>query len=91
MGAYVLAGELAQSRGDYTVAFSEYESSLREFVKKNQDLAEASVKIMSSSWVAWLTNQMIQLLPNSTIQWMRTWGVKRINEAANALVLKDYN
>jgi len=90
VGAYVLAGELAQAQGDYKIAFSEYERNLRQFVNKNQKLAEANVRLMSSSWVTWLAHQLIRLLPSWSIQWIRTWGVKRIHEAANDLVLKNY-
>lgn len=56
MGAYVLAGELAQAQGDYTIAFSEYERCLRQFINKNQELAGANVWLMSSPWAAWLMN-----------------------------------
>ena len=35
VGAYVLAGELAEAEGDYIRAFQRYEEGLRAFVKKN--------------------------------------------------------
>ena len=33
VGAYVLAGELAEARGDHCLAFERYETSMREFVE----------------------------------------------------------
>lgn len=38
VGAYVLAGELAQSGGDPAAAFSRYEERMRDFVEVNQAL-----------------------------------------------------
>ncbi|SFP39795.1 2-polyprenyl-6-methoxyphenol hydroxylase [Amycolatopsis arida] len=40
VGAYVLAGELARAGGDHTVAFPAYESRIRDFVERNQRLAD---------------------------------------------------
>ena len=37
LGAYILAGELAEADGDYAIAFTRYESLMRDFVKKCQD------------------------------------------------------
>ncbi|TCC47755.1 FAD-dependent oxidoreductase [Kribbella capetownensis] len=37
IGAYVLAGELAESRGDYRAAFARYEARLRKAVQTTQD------------------------------------------------------
>lgn len=39
VGAYVLAGELAEVQGDYRCAFARYEQAMREYVIKNQQLA----------------------------------------------------
>jgi 2-polyprenyl-6-methoxyphenol hydroxylase-like FAD-dependent oxidoreductase len=40
VGAYVLAHELARSRGDHVSAFARYEAKLRPFVAQNQAIAE---------------------------------------------------
>ncbi|MEU5190559.1 FAD-dependent monooxygenase [Streptomyces klenkii] len=40
VGAYVLAGELANSRGDHRAAFARYERVMRGYVRKNQQLAQ---------------------------------------------------
>jgi 2-polyprenyl-6-methoxyphenol hydroxylase-like FAD-dependent oxidoreductase len=39
VGAYVLAGELAQAGGDHVAAFAAYERELRGYVTGNQALA----------------------------------------------------
>ncbi|TDO51991.1 2-polyprenyl-6-methoxyphenol hydroxylase-like FAD-dependent oxidoreductase [Kribbella sp. VKM Ac-2571] len=41
VGAYVLAGELAQARGDFRTAFDRYEERLRKAVSKTQDGSRA--------------------------------------------------
>ncbi|MEV0789962.1 FAD-dependent monooxygenase [Kribbella sp. NPDC050459] len=41
VGAYVLAGELAQARGDFRTAFARYEATLRKAVSTTQDGSRA--------------------------------------------------
>ena len=98
VGAYVLAGELAEAQGDYCKAFQRYEESLREFVKKNQRLAQMSVTLMEgsgSSWrmsiIIWLIHHLGKLLPGSWIQFFKKRGLRQTTKAANALTLKDYS
>lgn len=43
VGAYVLAEELAATRGDHATAFAEYERRMRPFVQVNQALAHESI------------------------------------------------
>lgn len=96
VGAYVLAGELAAAQGNHETAFSEYEKTLYKFVKKNQDLVQMNTDLMGenrdpNSLIAWMHNELIQLLPESiVIELWKKWGVKCINEAANNLELKNY-
>jgi 2-polyprenyl-6-methoxyphenol hydroxylase-like FAD-dependent oxidoreductase len=40
VGAYVLAEELANNRGDYAAAFAKYETRMRPFVALNQALID---------------------------------------------------
>jgi len=93
VGAYVLAGELAQAQGDYEIAFSAYEKVLRKFVKKNQDLVEMNVAIMteSDSWLTWMHHHLMELLPDSWVHVLKKLGTKRVNKAANDLDLKDHS
>ena len=95
VGAYVLAGELAAAQGNYQIAFSQYETELRNFVKKNQDLVEISLAHMTgqqNSSMVWWYNQLTQVLPEGVvIELFKKWGVKNINDAANGLKLKNYH
>lgn len=93
VGAYVLAGELAASQGEYISAFSNYEEVLREFVSTNQKLAQMSASLMTgteTSWKAWLHNLLLRFMPKSWILFLKERGLKRITKAANAITLKDY-
>lgn len=94
VGAYVLAGELAAAQGDNIRAFSQYEKVLREFVDKNQKLAQMSASLMTgeeASWKTWLHKHLLRLMPKSWILFLKERGLKRITKAANALALKDYS
>ncbi len=95
VGAYILAGELYAAQGDHEMGFSNYEKVLRQFVKKNQDLVELNVALMTGkkdSWITWMHQQLIQLLPESAVvELWKKWGVKCMNEAANDLKLKNYS
>src|SRR5262249_37119362 len=44
VGAYVLAGELYATRGDYHKAYATYEQEMRDFVRVNQKLGESTAK-----------------------------------------------
>lgn len=93
-GAYVLASELAEAQGDYEKAFVSYENVIAEFVTENQQIAETSLNIMSEkrkSWLAWLHEHLMWLMPGRWVSFLKQQGVKRINKAANALKLKDYD
>ncbi len=98
VGAYVLAGELAEANGDYNRAFPSYERYLSEFIKKNQELAKLSVTLMegsSLSWIestmVWMSHNLYRLLPGSLIQFFKNWGLRQTTKAANALILKNYS
>ncbi len=64
VSAYVLAGELAKARGDYTQAFTRYENRLRPFILKKQ----AAAKMFASSFAPktrfglFVRNQVIKAL-----------------------------
>lgn len=90
-GAYVLAGELAEAKGNYQLAFSRYEELVRPFAKKNQKLAMMSARIMSgSSYSIWL-HRLGAFLPARLILYFKNKALKRTTKAANALNLKEYN
>jgi 2-polyprenyl-6-methoxyphenol hydroxylase-like FAD-dependent oxidoreductase len=62
--AYVLAGELARSAGDYPTAFANYESQLRPFIQGKQRAAEnfASTFVPETQFGIWLRNQATKLM-----------------------------
>lgn len=89
-GAYVLAGELADARGETHLAFSHYEKLMRPFVEQNQALAKMSASIMKgSSYSVWLY-RFASIMPAKVIHYFKTLALKRTTKAANALTLKEY-
>jgi 2-polyprenyl-6-methoxyphenol hydroxylase-like FAD-dependent oxidoreductase len=88
VGAYVLAGELAGKRKDYKNAFLSYEANLKEFVKKNQDLAKMSGDLMSAP--LWVIKAFLRLMPKKWIHFFKNLGLRKTKKAANAIELKAY-
>ncbi|MEU8244705.1 FAD-dependent monooxygenase [Nonomuraea sp. NPDC048916] len=88
VGAYVLAGELAEGGGA-----EGYEAEMRPFAAANQALGPANLKgmVIGSRAALWTQLTMLRLLP-------RLPGAERmisrvtgpIHRAANAITLKDY-
>lgn len=95
IGAYILAGELAQCAGKYSHAFHEYEKSMRPFVALNQELGIRAAKLMRSSetnsLLAWLHKLALRLAPGSWVEFFTKRAAKRIAKAANAITLKKYS
>ena len=62
--AYVLAGEIARARNDYTRAFQAYEKQLRRFVEDKQETAarSASTFVPSTKFGVWTRNQATKLM-----------------------------
>ena len=62
--AYVLAGELAKSKGDYEAAFRRYEGSLRPFMEKKQEAARtfASSFAPKTRFGLFVRNQVMKAL-----------------------------
>lgn len=92
IGAYVLAGELKEAKGNYKEAFASYETLLRPFIRKNQDLANMSASIMQGAFFyRFLLQYLLPLLPQTFVRYFKGQGLKRIQEAANAIQLKEYS
>jgi 2-polyprenyl-6-methoxyphenol hydroxylase-like FAD-dependent oxidoreductase len=94
IGAYVLAGELAAASGAHQAAFRQYEKEMRPFVRLNQALGIKSANLMRSKetknvWT-WLLGQIIRIAPGRMIEFFINRSTRRIHQAANAIVLKDY-
>jgi 2-polyprenyl-6-methoxyphenol hydroxylase-like FAD-dependent oxidoreductase len=95
IGAYVLAGELAAASGAYATALDQYEKELRPFVTLNQALGLKSANLMRSkehrSVSAWLLEKMMEFAPGRMVEFFINRSTRRIHQAANSIVLKDYS
>jgi 2-polyprenyl-6-methoxyphenol hydroxylase-like FAD-dependent oxidoreductase len=89
VGAYILAGELAEAGGDYTIAYARYESLMREFVKKCQGLADGGVDwfVPRTRLRLWLSNQMWKVLPYTP--W-KNLMIEVPLKIGNSIRLKEY-
>ncbi|HZS55431.1 MAG TPA: FAD-dependent monooxygenase [Bryobacteraceae bacterium] len=89
VGAYILAGELSQADGDYTLAFERYESLMRDFVKRGQGIADGGTDwfVPRTRFRLWLSNQMWKVLPYTP------WKNMMIDvplKIGNSICLKEY-
>jgi 2-polyprenyl-6-methoxyphenol hydroxylase-like FAD-dependent oxidoreductase len=84
LGAYILAGELAQANGNYTRAFAAYEAEMGEPVRRSRAMARGIAKglIPNSRAGVWaLTHgaQLISMLPaplTKAVARLNTKGVR---------------
>lgn len=89
VGAYVLAGELAASAGDYVAAFVRYQDALREAVKRAKAFANGAPRFLlpASRGQLWMTIQVMRMMTRKPFTGLMSSGVEK---AANAVTLKDY-
>jgi 2-polyprenyl-6-methoxyphenol hydroxylase-like FAD-dependent oxidoreductase len=89
IGAYILAGELAVSNGDYQAAFARYEHEMRTFVKSCQEFAlQGKAFLMPDLRLQyWLLNQVTRMLPYMPWKKLITDSFQK---TTNAITLKDY-
>lgn len=89
VGAYVLAGELASSGGDYAAAFARYESAMRSYVEGCQKLADSvGMMVPSNGFLAAVMRLNIRLMAH--LPWMRDLPAKMARRAASAMTLPSY-
>ena len=90
VGAYILAGELAEADGDYRIAFARYESLMQEFVKKCQGLADGGVDwfVPRTRLRFWLSNQLWKVLPYTP--W-KNLMIEVPLKIGNSITLKEYS
>jgi 2-polyprenyl-6-methoxyphenol hydroxylase-like FAD-dependent oxidoreductase len=64
VGAYILAGELKEANGNYTIAFEQYENILKPFINKKQDKAQSFSKsfVPKSNFGIWIRNAIVNLM-----------------------------
>lgn len=89
VGAYVLAREIDESNGDYTLAFDKYENNMRKFVEAAQDLADANQQVFTESSIRMKAQlYLLRILPKKIIQYFTYRGKKQMKEVANGLTLE---
>jgi 2-polyprenyl-6-methoxyphenol hydroxylase-like FAD-dependent oxidoreductase len=90
IGAYVLAGELAEANGDYQLAFKNYESLMRAFVEKCQGIADGGADwfVPRTRFRLWLSTQMWKILPHTPWKNMMNDVPLKIG---NSIQIKDYD
>ena len=71
VGAFVLAGEIAQSGNDLSVAFRGYETTLRPYVEKGQSIAlggkAPDLINPQTGWGVWLLRLLLEIVSLSRI------------------------
>ncbi len=97
VGAYILAGELAASAGDYKKAFYAYQMEMGPFIEKNQQLGLNALKQMfpKSKKQVWLQINVMRLLLHLPWKKKVLKGLfkriqQKVDEAANGASLKNY-
>ncbi|RJQ79382.1 FAD-dependent oxidoreductase [Pseudonocardiaceae bacterium YIM PH 21723] len=92
VGAYVLAGELAAADGAHRVAFGRYERVLREFVLRNQALAQSSVRAFQSGrFTLWIQVQVLRLVSRLPFrERLYSRSANPLESASRALALPAY-
>lgn len=89
VGAYVLAREIEESKGDYTLAFDKYEKNMRKFVESAQDLAEDNQQAFTESTILMkIQLYLMKILPKKIIQYFTDRGKMKMKEVANGLTLE---
>src|ERR1700761_368272 len=64
VGAYILAGELKNTEGNYQLAFNNYEQKMRPFVTAAQKMAEgAEWFVPNTRFKLWMSRQIWKILP----------------------------
>ncbi len=90
VGGYVLAREIEESNGDYSLAFDKYEKSMRNFVEDAQDLAESLQQFLgddgSSMWVTFQL-YLMKIFPKRFIQYLTNKGRVQMKKVSNALTI----
>jgi 2-polyprenyl-6-methoxyphenol hydroxylase-like FAD-dependent oxidoreductase len=89
VGAYVLAGELAEAGGDHGLAFDRYEALMRPFVEKCQGIADGGTDwfVPRTRFRLWLSTQMWKILPYTPWKNLMLEVPLRIGRS---IELKDY-
>lgn len=89
VGAYILAGELKEANGDYIMAFDRYESLMRDYTVRCQNMVDgADWFVPRTRWKLWMSTQMWRVLPYTP--W-KNMMIEIPLKVANSISLKDYS
>lgn len=91
VGAYVLAREIEDSKGDIPLAFKRYEVAIRAYVEEAQELAESNHQLLAedaSSFRMTLQLYLMKLLPSKFIQYITQKGRQKMKRVANSIALE---
>jgi 2-polyprenyl-6-methoxyphenol hydroxylase-like FAD-dependent oxidoreductase len=95
VGAYILAGELALAKGDYKIAFNQFEQEIRPYININQELGLQSANLFKSQEkknpLTWLIGKLLSFAPGRLIEFFINRATARIHKAANSITLKNYD
>ncbi len=88
IGAYILAGELKAADGDYQHAFASYETQMRDFVEKCQELANGvEWFVPKTRFKQWMSRQVWRLLPYTP--W-KNMMIELPQKIANSITVREY-
>lgn len=89
VGAYVLAGELAATRGDHSVAFTRYEERMRAYAEGCQKMGDGVARLMvpDSRLMATVLNRYYKFLPYLP---GKNLPARMARKAAEGITLPDY-
>lgn len=87
VGSYILAGELKEAKGNYEIAFNNYEKILKPFMDKKQKSAQAFAKsfVPKSNFGIWIRNNTFKLM---SLPFVSNIVLNQFKD--NGLKLKDY-
>ncbi len=94
LGAYVLAGELAQANGDHAQAFAVYEREMADPVRRSRALARTVAKSLvpnsaAGVWALTRGAQLISMLPAGLIKALARLNAKGVR-LYDSMQYKDY-
>ena len=87
VAAYILAGELKESTGDYKIAFRQYENIFKPFIDKKQKLAKlfAVSYIPKNNFGIWMRNTLTGIIFSSLVS---KWFVSKFMR--DRINIKEY-
>ncbi|MFW5416277.1 FAD-dependent monooxygenase [Nocardiopsis sp. CNT-189] len=89
VGAYVLAGELAEAGGDHRRAFAAYEAEMRGFVQRNQKIAQAGMDFMMPASRTALRARSLGMRAIARFPALTRFASK-MDRASTSITLKEY-